>query len=78
MEMRNKDMGGDFAASGLPCKMFPEGAKAGAAIKYVTAFSQPYFDAGGIASITHVFAMRSWGRSAHAPELDSHGHSEYS
>ena len=60
------------AAFELAMELLAQGAEAGAAVEDVEMVADAHFDAGGVASIAHVFGLGSRRRPTHAPELNTH------
>src|ERR1041385_984905 len=72
MEVRDKNMRDDGPVYEFFAQVVSKIAEAGAAVKDVNLLADTYFDAGGIASIAHVFRLRSWSGPADAPKFDAH------
>src|ERR1700691_3711045 len=65
-------MGGKGPVADLILQLLAEHAESGAAVEDVDAVAEAHFDAGGIASITHILGFLGLRRTAHTPELDPH------
>ena len=65
-------MGGKGTVAELILQLLAEHAESGAAIEDVDAVAEAHFDAGGVASITHILGLWGRRRTANAPELNPH------
>jgi len=72
MKVGNEDVGGKRPVAEFTLQLLAEHAESGAAIEDINAVAEAHFDAGGVASITHVLGLWRWRGTAHAPELDPH------
>jgi hypothetical protein len=72
MEVRNENMSGNWTPVELVSQRLSQNPKAGTTIEDVEIVPDAHFHAGGIASIAHIFGLRSRRRPANSPELDPH------
>src|SRR5581483_3849612 len=72
VKMRNKNVGSKRLAVGPVMQSMAQSAKPRAAVENVGVGPHTHFHAGSVPAIAQVFRLRSWSRSAHSPELDSH------
>ena len=72
VKVGDEDVGRKRTVAKFALQLLAKHAETGAAIEDVNAITQPYFHAGGIASVTHILGLWSWRGTAYAPELDAH------
>ncbi len=72
VEVRHEDVRRERLVAELALQLLAEDAEAGAAVEDVDAVAEADFDAGGVASVAHVFGLWCGGGTTHAPKLDPH------
>src|SRR5579863_2000835 len=72
VEMGYEDEGRNGPSVEFVAERLSHHAEAGAAIENIQAVSDADLHAGSVASITHIFGLRSWCRSTNSPELNPH------
>lgn len=72
VKMRDENMSVDGAGTEFMAQAHAEGAETSSAIENVKIVAEADFDAGGVASIPHVFGVRSGRGTTHTPKLNAH------
>src|SRR5579872_5176117 len=72
VEVGNKDMRLGFFVAKLCAQALAQRAQAGTTVENQKGIADAHLDAGGVATITHVFCLGGRSRAADSPEFDVH------